>query len=219
MQKYGIFVLFLCLLPVSIFFVGWTWRHRSDAKASPFSGTTQTIDLDRPVADFTLTDQLGREVTNQDLLGKVCIVDFIFTRCGGTCPQLSANMARLQKKLANAQDVRFVSISVNPTFDTPVILKKYAERFGADSKRWLFLTGDEDKIRTLCRTSFMSAMERNPAAAPSDLVTHTSKVFVLDRSGHIRAMFDGRQFDDNLKPMDEVPQIQKKVEELLRKSA
>lgn len=215
MRRYGIFVLFVSLLPVSVFFIGWTWLHRSDA-GSPRHGMDETLDLNRPVADFTLTDQLGREVTNHDLLGKVCVFDFIFTRCAGTCPQLSGNMARLQKNLAGHNDLRFVSISVNPTFDQPPILKKYAERFGADSKRWLFLTGDEDKIRTLCRTSFMSAMEKNTSAAPGALVTHTSKVFVVDRTGHIRAMFDGRQVDDELKPMDEVPQIQKKVEELLR---
>ncbi|HZU39270.1 MAG TPA: SCO family protein [Gemmataceae bacterium] len=213
MRKYGIFVFFLSLLPVSVFLIGWTWLHPSRGDTRGI--LSETVDLDQPVGDFALTDQDGRLVTTQDLRGKVCVFDFIFTRCGGTCPQLTANMARLQKALAGKNDVRFVSVSVNPTFDTPEILKKYAERFGAD-KRWLFLTGAEEKIRTLCRTSFMSAMEKKPDAAPSDLVTHTSKVFVVDRNGIIRAMFDGRQFEDDLTPIDQVPQIQKKVEELLR---
>ncbi len=205
-----------CLLPVCAFLIAWPWLQASRRARAETIGVSQPVDLDRPVGDFSLTDQNGHTVTNKDFLGKVCVFDFIFTRCGSTCPQLTANMARLQKALAKEQDVRLISISVNPTFDKPAILHKYAERHGADPNRWLFLTGDEAKIRDMSRNSFMSAMEKKPDAAPDDLVTHTTKMFVVDRAGHIRGMFDGRQIDDDLKPMDQTPQIQQKVEELLR---
>src|SRR5437867_913183 len=84
------------------------------------------------VADFALTERSGETVHRADLLGKVWVAAFGFTRCTGPCPQVSGTMARLQAELAGQPDVRLVSFSVDPDHDTPEVLREYAQRFGAD---------------------------------------------------------------------------------------
>src|SRR5262249_52529592 len=92
------------------------------------------------VPDFTLTERSAREVRRDELAGKIWIADFIFTECAGTCPLMTTNMKKLQEALP--AEIQFVSFSVDPAHDTQV-LKEYADRNGADPKRWLFLTGDK----------------------------------------------------------------------------
>lgn len=121
----------------------------------------------RPLAevpDFTLRERQGQAVSKADLLGKVWIADFIFTRCVEVCPLLSSRMATLQEVFATEPDVRLVSITVDPEHDTPEVLRAYAEKFGAHSQRWLFLTGDKERIYRLARQGFrLGVYEPNEA--------------------------------------------------------
>ena len=112
------------------------------------------------VAAFRFSASDGRTLTEQDLRGKVWIVDFFFTTCSGPCPRISAQMRSLQDELAGSQ-VMLVSISVDPTADTPEVLRDYAQRIGADSSRWWFLTGDEAATYDLIRKSFALPVENH----------------------------------------------------------
>jgi len=98
------------------------------------------------VPEFSFIERSGRTIERSELLGKVWVIDFIYTHCADTCPLQSAEMKRLQADLATEPDVRLVSITVDPTRDTGQILSRYANRFRADPKRWLFLTGDKEAI-------------------------------------------------------------------------
>src|SRR5262245_44198000 len=117
------------------------------------------------VTDFALTERTGATVQRADLLGKVWVAAFGFTRCTGPCPQVSGTMARLQAELAGQPDVRLVSFSVDPDHDTPEVLRQYAERFGADPQRWLFLTGPRDDLYRLIQESFHLAVQQSEGEA------------------------------------------------------
>jgi cytochrome oxidase Cu insertion factor (SCO1/SenC/PrrC family) len=106
------------------------------------------------VPDFALLERSGQQVTNTDLLGKVWIASLIFTRCVDECPLVSSHMARWQDALAAERDVRLVSITLDPAYDTPEVLTHYAQRFAAQPERWLFLTGDKATIYRLVREGF-----------------------------------------------------------------
>jgi len=114
-----------------------------------------------PAPTFRLTNQDAQVVTNEDLRGKTWVVDFIFTRCPGPCPVMTSKMVALSKAVASP-DVRFVSISVDPAYDTPAVLKKYAEVRGATNPRFIFLTGDRKTIYELAGVT-------PPAASDEDL--------------------------------------------------
>ena len=104
--------------------------------------------------DFALVERSGRLVRRLDLEGKIWVASFIFTNCPDECPLMTAEMGRLQADMAPVQDLRLVSITVDPERDTAAALSQYAERFTADHERWLFLTGDKEAIYRLARDGF-----------------------------------------------------------------
>ncbi len=147
--------------------------------------------LDRPVPPFELVDQEGKKVTLEDLKGSYWVAGFIFTRCKGICPTVSAAMAKLRDELPD--DVKLVSFSVDPKFDTPEILAEYAKRFGVvDASRWKFVTGDRDAIYRISRDGFLLVVEENqdPKADAGDLVTHTSRIIIVDDEGIARTTYN-----------------------------
>jgi cytochrome oxidase Cu insertion factor (SCO1/SenC/PrrC family) len=172
------------------------------------------------VGDFGLVDQDGRTVSRSQLIGKVWVASFIFTRYATLCPQVCATLAELQEQTKADADVRLVSFSVDPDHDTPKVLKEYAARFGADPERWVFLTGKRETIYNLSSKSFLLGVMENKGAArtPGNEVTHSSKLVVVDRKGHIHEhdYFDGRRLDDEGKPVDELPRLKRRVAQLLR---
>ena len=145
------------------------------------------------VPPFALTERSGQPVNNADLLGKVWLGSFVFSRCTGPCPSVSATMAKLQADYADKPDFRLVTFTFDPTTDTPAELKKYADHFRADADRWLFLTGSEDELHRLARDTFKLAVNRNadPAADPGKKFEHTTYVTVVDKKGRVRGHFSG----------------------------
>jgi len=166
-----------------------------------------------PVADFSLTERSKETVTQKDLLGKVWIASFVFTRCTGPCPQVSGTMARLQSELADQPDVRLVTFTVDPEHDDPNELTRYASHFQADPRRWLFLTGKEDDVYRLLREGFKVPVEQNKGEErrPGSEVMHSPRLVVVDRRGHLRGYFWGmrstqsdnpeQEFEANLKSL------------------
>ena len=98
-------------------------------------------------------------------------------------------MRRLQTELAGSE-VRLVTVTVDPLTDTPEVLADYAQRFGADKERWLFLTGDENAIHELA-ASVQLAVQREPGAPPGSQVTHATRFIVVDSGGVVRGYYDG----------------------------
>src|SRR5260370_16578895 len=154
----------------------------SVAVASMESETSSPADDLGAVADFTLTEQSGKTITLKDLRGKVWVASFLFTRCCTGCPRISADLLQLQKDLANTEGVLIVSFTVDPEHDTPSVLKAYADSLGADSKRWLFLTGKQPEIYQLIKASFHLGVDQNPGQArqPGNNVTPSNRPLSSD---------------------------------------
>ena len=143
------------------------------------------------VPDFSLIERSGKRVTLFDLKEKPWVVDFIYTRCKDTCPLQSAQMARLQADLANTDDLKLVSISVDPEWDSPEVLSQYAERFKADPERWLFLTGDKKEIYRLAQEGFrLSAVPASDGA--ENVFIHSSRFVLVDQQRQIRGYYDSQ---------------------------
>jgi cytochrome oxidase Cu insertion factor (SCO1/SenC/PrrC family) len=141
-----------------------------------------------PVGEFCLTERGEQVVCNTDLLGKVWVASFIFTRCAGPCARVSHCMTNLQNAFAGEPNVRLVTFSVDPEFDQPSVLRAYADRYEADKKQWLFLTGKPAEVYTLIRTGFHLTAEPNQGAAatPGNEIMHDTRLAIVDRRGHIR---------------------------------
>jgi protein SCO1 len=145
------------------------------------------------VPEFTLTDQHGRTVSRADLLGHVWVADIIFTRCPGPCATMTRNMRELQDTLPSRSQARLVTLTTDPEFDTPAVMKIYAERFGADHSRWLFLTGSKREIANLAVDGLkLTSIEKEPdqREIPEDLFIHSTIFVVVDKRGHLRGVFE-----------------------------
>lgn len=152
------------------------------------SGTTaraQGLPVLFPAPAFQLTNQDAQQVTNEDLRGKTWVVDFIFTRCPGPCPIMTSKMVALSKAVTSP-DLRFVSISVDPAFDTPAVLKQYAEARGATDPRFIFLTGERRVIYPLAERGFKLVAQPAGARAP---ILHDERFLLVDGGGNVRGVY------------------------------
>ncbi len=145
--------------------------------------TTDSNSVIGTVPDFRFTTQDGKTLSRADLLGKVWVVDFFFTRCPGPCPMMSSRMAEISKELKKAKDVRLVSVSIDPENDTPEVLSEYATRLNADPSRWIFLTGPKKEIDEFTTKGMLQVLATDPAGVP----THSTRFLVVDREGKIRS--------------------------------
>jgi protein SCO1 len=125
---------------------------------------------------FELTERSGLTVRSEDLKGEPYIACFFFSTCPGTCKRQSGEMRLLQSKF-KGRPIRLVSISVDPEIDTPEVLAEYAESFGADKDRWLFLTGPlDDIIRVGTEMFFLPGVERRG---------HPDRFCLVDAEGNV----------------------------------
>jgi len=146
-----------------------------------------------PVADFTLTNQDGQATSLAALTNHVWVADIIFTRCAGPCPRMTGQMRSLQALLPKDSAAKLVTLTTDPDFDLPAVLKKYGARFGADFDRWTFLTGSKAQIAALASDSLkLSAVPVKPVERlnDADLFIHTTIFVLVDKHAQLRASFE-----------------------------
>jgi len=148
------------------------------------------------VPDFSLTERSGESVTLAQLRGKIWIADFIYTSCTDTCPLQTAMMARLQAEFIPRTSIRLVSVTVDPERDTPSVLSEYAAAHNADRNRWLFLTGQRDRIIRLIQDGFHLAVASLPnGAEPTGMIPHSPRFVLIDQNARIRGYYDSRELE------------------------
>src|SRR5947207_9903909 len=113
--------------------VAFVWSQINDARAPELPVISQ-------LPDFVLTNQNSQPFTKTSLLGHVTVADIIFTRCGGPCPEMTRKMSTLQQLLPDPA-VRLLTLTTDPGYDTPEVLKQWASRFNANVSKWSFVTG------------------------------------------------------------------------------
>jgi protein SCO1/2 len=144
----------------------------------------------RSAPEFTLTTHEDKQLSFSKLKGKVCLVSFIFTTCNGSCPATTHRMAQVQEAAHNKgmdKDgrVQLISISLDPTRDTPEVLRGYMKLYDVDAANWTFLTGNKDKVEKVVADWGMWA---KPAA--NGQLDHPSRIFLVDKQGRIREIYN-----------------------------
>jgi protein SCO1/2 len=159
------------------------------------------------VADFTLTNQDGQSVTLADVTNHVWIADIIFTRCAGPCPRMTGQMKMLQNVLPADSAAKLVTLTTDPEFDSPAVLKRYGQRFDADFNRWNFLTGTKSEIAALASGSLkLSAVpvKLEDQKSVADLFIHTTIFVIVDKHAQLRGFFetggDGVDWTNSVQP-------------------
>ncbi len=144
------------------------------------------------LADFSMTNQLGQTVRRADLLGQVWVADVIFTRCPGPCAMMTTRMADLQDSIPNDWPVKFVSLTADSAYDTPDVLRTYAEEYQADPKRWNFLHSTKAAIADLAINHLKLVVldKEQERQSPNDLFIHSTTLALVDKHGRLRGAFE-----------------------------
>lgn len=144
------------------------------------------------LTDFSMTNQLGQAVRRDDLLGQVWVADVIFTRCPGPCAMMTARMADLQASIPKEWPVKFVSLTADADYDTPDVLRRYAEEFQADGQRWNFLHSTKAGIVDLAVKNLKLVVldKEQERQSANDLFIHSTTLALVDKHGRLRGAFE-----------------------------
>jgi protein SCO1/2 len=147
--------------------------------------STHVHPIGREVPQFSLIDQQQRPITRDSLKGHVWVASFFFSRCAGTCPMTSSQMSKLQRQVPDG-DVRLVSFSMDPQYDTPEVLRSYARQFKADDERWYMLTGERGQITRVVDALGLTDPKQGQKA---DTMVHSDQFILIDRQGRTRGFY------------------------------
>ena len=170
-----------------------------------FTSEQEPLPVIRSVPEFEFIDSEGQSVNLNTLKGKVWVADFIFTTCTMACPIMTGNMNTIHKKYKKNDDLRLVSISVYPEYDTPEVLKEYASQYDANTDKWHFLTGKEATVKNIIKNGF-------EIGDYEDIIFHSEKFALVDKNGMIRSYYNGMKTED----MDK---LKKDINRLLKQSS
>lgn len=163
----------------------------------PIFGQREVVGTDtvyHTIAPFAFVDQDSTLITNETFNGNIYVADFFFTTCRTICPIMKTQMLRVYEATAEMPDVKILSHTIDPAYDTVDLLRDFAERLGVESQRWHFVTGIQDSIYKIAQTSyFATAMEDK---SEPDGFIHSGAFLLIDKKQRIRGKYDGTKEED-----------------------
>ena len=154
------------------------------------------------IANFELLNQNGQTVTEKNYEDKIYVADFFFTTCPTICPIMTKNMAELQERILEDDDVMLLSHSVTPQIDSVARLKAYAIEKGVMDSKWNLVTGDKKQIYELARKSYL-AVQDDGDGGPYDMI-HTENFILVDKEKRIRGFYDGTNREEVQKLLNDI---------------
>ena len=154
------------------------------------------------VPDFSLTNQDGKIIDQNTTRGKIYVADFFFVTCPTICPRMKKNLLTVYNVYKGNPNILFLSHTIDPDHDSVSVLKDFAERLGADSKQWLFLTGNRDSIYELATHGYY-ATALPDSTEPGGYV-HSGGLILIDKNRRVRGIYDGTSEKDTKTLMDDM---------------
>ena len=218
LKRYGLLIVFFIVFSV-VAISSFNYVQTQEKKPpiySPSMVSDELVEEDlryvkkyHRISDFSLLNQNGNNVTQEDYKNKIYVADFFFTTCPDICPIMTGNMLYLQENLKDT-NVMLASFSVTPKIDTVEVLKEYSTLKGVDDARWNLMTGDKKQIYDLARKSYLVA-KAIPDGKNHGMI-HTENFVLVDRDKRIRGYYDGTNIEDMNKLLDDIQILIKSYE-------
>lgn len=157
------------------------------------NGKTITDTVYQTIPAFKFVNQYGDSITNKNLDGKIYVADFFFTSCPSICPVMHRNMLNVYNAFKNSTDIKILSHSIDPKYDSVAVLKKYADKLGVSGNTWWFLQGKKDDTYKLAESYLVSRPQEDSTVAGGHV--HDGFFILIDKQKHIRGTYDGTQPD------------------------
>ncbi|NRD18423.1 SCO family protein [Winogradskyella eckloniae] len=207
-KNFGIFFSILCIIIITIIYNILNVKQPlniyqpAGVSVELVDSTIQHIAKYHKIADFSLTNQNGKTITQDDYKDKIYVADFFFTTCPTICPIMTKNMAQIQKAILNDDEVMLLSHSVTPKIDSVAQLKKYAIEKGVIDRKWNLVTGDKKQIYKLARKSYL-AVKTDGNGDAYDMI-HTENFMLIDKKRQIRGFYDGTNSEEIERLLDDI---------------
>ena len=218
LKRYGLLIVFFIVFSV-VAISSFNYVQTQEKKLpiySPSMVSDELVEEDlryvkkyHRISDFSLLNQNGNNVTQEDYKNKIYVADFFFTTCPDICPIMTGNMLYLQENLKDT-NVMLASFSVTPKIDTVEVLKEYSTLKGVDDSKWNLMTGDKKQIYDLARKSYLVA-KAIPDGKNHGMI-HTENFVLVDRDKRIRGYYDGTNIEDMDKLLDDIQILIKSYE-------
>lgn len=161
-----------------------------DTKTVTNSDGSTTVDtVYQTIPKFKFLNQDSSYITNDKFKGKVYVADFFFTSCTTICPIMHRNMKTIFDKFKDNPDVMFLSHTIDFKYDTPSVLKKYAEKLGVDGSKWQFVYGSKDSVYKIAEKSYLVSVQVD--SADKQMYVHQGYLVLIDKDRRIRGAYDG----------------------------
>lgn len=201
-KKFAVFFLFLSAIILALFYYALKPVKRLPVFAPGKNVNQELVDSTivhikkkHYIADFSLTNQNGITITQDDYTDKIYVADFFFTTCGTICPVMTSNMKKVQQAILLDNDIKLLSHTVMPEIDTVAQLKRYAVEKGVLNNKWNLVTGSKKEIYNLARKSYLVA-KYDPTKEDGYGLVHTENFVLVDKQKRIRGMYDGTDDED-----------------------
>lgn len=198
----GYSIFFIVLISLFLLFSFWgtdNWKAKSPVISD--------------VKPFTFLNQDGRRFTENDMKGKVVVVNYFFTTCKGICPRMNNNMHNIYDAFKDEPDFMIVSNTCDPETDSVPVIKRYADSLNINERKWVFLTGRKDSLYKQARVSYLLDDPKNNVVNIDDQFLHTQFFALVDKNGNVRG-----QVYDGLK-LDELEKLKADIKDLLKEKA
>jgi protein SCO1/2 len=194
-KLFGISLLILSVIIISVFYSILNPKkvlpiyQPSQVNFEMVDSTIQHQKKYHRIADFSLTNQNGKTITQNDYKDKIYVADFFFTTCQTICPIMTKNMHDIQTSILADNEVMLLSHTVTPEIDTVAQLKRYADEKDVNASKWNLVTGDKKQIYELARKSYLAVKDIGDGG-PFDMI-HTENFMLIDKERQIRGYYDG----------------------------
>lgn len=199
-KRFGIFFSVLCIIIIGIIFSILNQKKPlpvwspENVNAEMVDESIRHVAKYHTISDFSLTNQNGETITQDNYKDKIYVADFFFTTCQTICPIMTDHMYQIQKEIVGDDDVMLLSHSVTPVKDSVPVLKAYAKKKGVIDRKWNLVTGDKKQIYQLARKSYLAVKEGGNGDI-YDMI-HTENFLLIDKKRQIRGFYDGTKQED-----------------------
>ena len=210
---FGIALLILSVIIISVFYSILNVEkplpiyQPSKVNFEMVDSTIQHVSKYHKIANFSLINQNGKTITQNDYKDKIYVADFFFTTCQTICPIMTDHMAKIQKEILNDKEVMLLSHSVTPKIDSVAQLKHYAVEKGVNDTKWNLVTGDKKQIYELARKSYL-AVKTDGNGDEYDMI-HTENFMLIDKKRQIRGYYDGTKPEDIERLLNDIKILKK----------
>lgn len=219
-KKFKFFGISLLILSIIIIFIFYTILKPKKVLPiyQPAQVSTELVDTTiqyqkkyHKIANFSLTNQNGRVITQEDYKDKIYVADFFFTTCQTICPIMTKNMHEVQKEFITDNEIMILSHTVTPDIDTVAQLKRYAKEKNVNASKWNLVTGNKKDIYELARKSYL-AVKDDGDGGPFDMI-HTENFMLIDKERQIRGFYDGTDMEEINRLIDDIKTLKASYKE------